>query len=216
MVRKLPANAGDKSLRFNPWVRKIPWGRAWQPTLVFLPRESKWTEEPSVLQSIGLHTVGHDQSALAWQIASVTSYACLLTVVFIPLGCGFSIWKIIMLDYILKKGEKKLLCCCCSVANPCQILYDRMDCNTPGSPVLHHLPELAKTHVHWVGVPSSHLILCRPLLLSSIFPRIRVYSNESTLHIWWPNYWSFSVKTSVIPMNIQDWFPLRLTGLISL
>ena len=67
-----------KSLRFNPWVRKIPWRRAWQPTLVFLPRESKWTEEPSVLQSIGLHTVEHDQSVLAWQIASVTSYACLL------------------------------------------------------------------------------------------------------------------------------------------
>ena len=46
-------------------------------------------------------------------------------------------------------------------------------------------------------MPSSHLILCRPLLLlPSIFPRIRVFSNESALHIRWPNYWSFSFNIS--------------------
>ena len=62
--------------------------------------------------------------------------------------------------------------------------------------------------------PSNHLILCRPLLfLSSIFPSVRVFSNESALRIRWPKYWSF---TSVLLMNIQGWFPLRLTGLISL
>ena len=57
--------------------------------------------------------------------------------------------------------------------------------------------------------PSNHLILCHPLLLlPSVFPSIRVFSNKSALHIRWP--------TSVLPMNIQDWFPLGWTGLISL
>ena len=63
-------------------------------------------------------------------------------------------------------------------------------------------------------VPSNHLILCPPLLLlPSIFPSIRVFSNESALHNRWPKYWSFSF--SISPSNdIQDWFPLGLTGLI--
>ena len=59
---------------------------------------------------------------------------------------------------------------------------------------------------------SNHLILCHPLLLlPSIFPSIRVFSNELALHIRWPKYWSFSLA-SVLPMNIQDWFPLGWTG----
>ena len=61
-------------------------------------------------------------------------------------------------------------------------------------------------------MPSNHLILCHPhLFLPSIFPRIRVFSNESVLCIRWPKYWSFSFS-----MNIQDWFPLGWTGWISL
>ena len=152
-----------------------------------------------------------------------------------------------------------------------------MDYSTPGFPLLHHCPELAQTHVHWLSdaiqpshplspsssclpirfrsvqllshvrlfvtprttahqaslsftiswsllklmsiesvMLSSHLILCRPLLLlPSIFPSIRIFSNESSLHIRWPKYWSF-VSASVHPMNIYDWFPLGLNGLISL
>ena len=66
-------------------------------------------------------------------------------------------------------------------------------------------------------MPSNHLILCCPLfLLPSIFPSIRVFSNELVLFIRWPKYWRFSFSASVLPINIQDWFPLRLTGLISL
>ena len=54
-------------------------------------------------------------------------------------------------------------------------------------------------------MPSNHLILCHLLLLlSSIFPSIRVFSNESVLRIRWPKYWSFPVSASVLPMNIQD------------
>ena len=64
-------------------------------------------------------------------------------------------------------------------------------------------------------MPSNHLTLCCPLLLlPSIFSSIRVFSNESTLLIRWLKYWTASA--SVLSMNIQDWFPLGLTGLISL
>ena len=63
-------------------------------------------------------------------------------------------------------------------------------------------------------MPFNHLILCCPLLfLPSIFPGIRVFSNKLTLHIGWPKYWSFSI---VLPVNLQGWFPLGLTSLISL
>ena len=63
---------------------------------------------------------------------------------------------------------------------------------------------------------SNHLIFCRPLLLlPSIFPSIRIFSNESALHIRWPKYWS-SASTSVFPMNTQNWSPLGWTGWISL
>ena len=65
-------------------------------------------------------------------------------------------------------------------------------------------------------MPSSHLILCRPLFfLPPIPPNIRVFSNESTLRMRWPKYRSFSL-TSVLPKNTQDWSPLEWTGWISL
>ena len=65
-------------------------------------------------------------------------------------------------------------------------------------------------------MPSNHLILCHPLLLlPSIILRIRVFLNESVLHIRWPRI-GVSASTSVLPMNIQDWFPLGWTGWISL
>ena len=63
---------------------------------------------------------------------------------------------------------------------------------------------------------SNHLILCYPLLLLlSIFPSIRIFSNELAFPIKRPEYWSFRLA-SVLPVNIQDWFPLGLTSLISL
>ena len=60
-------------------------------------------------------------------------------------------------------------------------------------------------------IPSNHLILCHLLLLPSIFPSTRVFSKESVLHIRWPRYWSFYFS-SILPMNIQDWFPLHWLG----
>ena len=72
-----------------------------------------------------------------------------------------------------------------------------MDHSTPGFPVHHQLPELVQTHVHRISMPSNHLILCHPPLLPpSILPSIRVFSNESVLHIRWPKYWIFSFSIS--------------------
>ena len=84
-----------------------------------------------------------------------------------------------------------------SVSQLCPTLCDPMNDSTPGVPVHHQLPEFTQIHVHWVSdaIQPSHL--CRPfLLLPSIFPSIRVFSNESALHIRWPKYWSFSFNIS--------------------
>ena len=70
-----------------------------------------------------------------------------------------------------------------SVTQSCPTLCDPMDCSTLGFPVHHQLSELAQTHVHQVVMTSNHLILCHPLLLHSIFPRVRVFSSESVLCI---------------------------------
>ena len=72
-----------------------------------------------------------------------------------------------------------------------------MDCSSPGLPVHHQLPEFTQTHVHWIGdaIQPSHP-LSSPSPLPSIFPSIRVFSNESVLHIRWSKYWSFSFSIS--------------------
>ena len=102
-----------------------------------------------------------------------------------------------------------------SVTQSCPTLCDPIDCSTPGFPVHHQLLELVQTHVHQVSdaiQPSQPL---SPLLfLSSIFPSIRVFSNESVLHIRWPKYRNFSFTIS--PSNEysglisfrMDWFDL--------
>ena len=83
-----------------------------------------------------------------------------------------------------------------SVTQLCPTLSDPMDYSTPGSPVHYQLPDLAQTHVHWVGdaIQPSHL--CHSLLLPSILPSFRVFSNESVLCIRWPKFWSFSFSIS--------------------
>ena len=86
-------------------------------------------------------------------------------------------------------------------------LCDPMNCSTPGLPVHHQLPEFIQLMSIESVMPSSHLILCRPLLLlPPIPPSIRVFSKESTLHVRWPKYWSLSF--SIIPSK-------EIPGLIS-
>ena len=103
---------------------------------------------------------------------------------------------------------------CCSVAQSCLTLWDTTDCSTPGFPVLDCVPQLGQTHAIESVMPYNHLILCRPLLLLSVFPSIRDFCNESALLIRWPKYWSFSF--SIRPSNeylelisfTMDWLDL--------
>ena len=83
-----------------------------------------------------------------------------------------------------------------SVAQSCPTLCDPMDYCRPGLPVHHQLPEFTQLMSIESVMPSNHLILCHPLLLPSVFPSIRVFSNESALCIRWPKYWSFSFNIS--------------------
>ena len=84
-----------------------------------------------------------------------------------------------------------------SVAQSCPTLCIPMNRSTPGLPVHHQLPEFTQTHSHRVSdtIQSFHP-LSSHLLLPPIPPSIRVFSNESTLHMRWPKYWSFSISPS--------------------
>ena len=94
-----------------------------------------------------------------------------------------------------------------SVAQLSPTLCNPVDCSMPGFPVCHHSQSLLKLMSIQSVMPSNHLIFCSPLsLLSSIFPSIRVFSNESVLPIRWPKYWNFSF--SISPSN-------ECSGLIS-
>ena len=94
-----------------------------------------------------------------------------------------------------------------SVTQSCLTLCDPMDCSMPGLPVHRQLLEFTHTLVYWISyaIQPSHP-LSSPSFLPSIFPSIRVFSNESVLCIRWPKYWSFSF--SISPSN-------EYSGLIS-
>ena len=99
--------------------------------------------------------------------------------------------------------------CHCSVSESCLTLFDSMDCSAPGSSVLYHLQSLLRFRSIESVMLSNHLILCHPLLLvPSIFPSIRIFSNELALRIRWPKYWSLSLSFSSSPSN-------EYSGLIS-
>ena len=93
-----------------------------------------------------------------------------------------------------------LSCCCCSVAHPRLTLCNPMDCSTPCLSVPRISWSLPKFMCIALVMPSSHLTLwCSLLCLPSVFPSIRVFSDESVLGIRWPEYWSFSF--SISPSN---------------
>ena len=117
----------------------------------------------------------------------------------------------ILRKYINKLHIKQFVSKICiqfsSVTQSCPTLCDLMNCSMWGLHVHYQLPESTQTHVHCVSdaIQPSHL-KSSPLLLPSIFPSIRIFSNESALHIKWPKYWSFSF--SISPSN-------EYSGLIS-
>ena len=119
--------------------------------------------------------------------------------------------NILDLQYLFHSRQ----CCCYSVTKSCLILCDPMDCNMPGLPVCHQIPELTQTHVHWVGHPaiSSSVVPFFSHLQS--FPASGSFQ-ESQFFTSGGQSIGVSASASALPMNIQDWFPLGLTGWISL
>ena len=120
----------------------------------------------------------------------------------------------LIIFFSVEDGET-LHCCFCSITLSCQTLRDPTNCSTSGFPVLHYLPRLLKLMFIESVMPSNHLILCLPLLLlPSIIPSIRVFSNELTLPIRWPKYRSFSYSISPSNEYLElisfwiDWFDL--------
>ena len=97
----------------------------------------------------------------------------------------------------------------------CPTLCHPVDCSTQDCLLFTISGSLLKLITNESVMPTNHLILCHPLLLLlSVFPSNSIFPNESVLCIRWPEYWSFSF--SIIPVNIQDWFPLGWYGWISL
>ena len=169
------------------WVQSlgqnIPWRREWQHTPVFFPGEFHG-ERSLVGYSPWGHRVGHD-----W-VTNTHTHTHTHTHV----------------NYTTIKMEKMQVS---SAHFSCSVVSDSlrpMDYSMLGFPVHHQLPELAQTHVHWVGdaIQPSYLLLSPP---SAFKPSsIRAFSNESVLYIRWPKYWSFSF--SISPSN-------EYSGLIS-
>ena len=139
----------------------------------------------------------------------LANYSCLMFWNFL-FWCDFNRQVQILLNYIFLLGLKQIKCLIryplylsvqfSSVSQSCPTLCDPVNHSTPGLPVHHQLPESTQPMTIESVMPSNHLILCRPLLLlPSIFPNIRVFSNEFVLLIGQPKYWSFNF--SISPFN---------------
>ena len=100
-----------------------------------------------------------------------------------------------------------------SVTQSCPTLCSPMDCSTPGFPVHHQLPELAQTHVHWVGdaIQPTYPLSSPSLPVFNLSQHQGLFQWVSSLHQVAQSI-GVSASAAVLPMNIQDWFPLRLRG----
>ena len=127
------------------------------------------------------------------------------------------VW-VFWLPSILSSVQERSVTQFSSVAQSCPTLCDPMDCSTQASLTITNSWSLLKLMSVKSMMPSNHLILCHPLLLlPSIFPRIRIFSSKSVLHIRWPRYWSFRFSFSISPYKeYSGLISLGQTGLISL
>ena len=163
-----------------------------------------WMREPRGLLSMGSHRVRHDWSDLAVAVRISEEFQIQMFKTGIE-NSGNIFRKYIGLEH-------RWFTIFSLVAQSCPTPCDPMNRSTPHLPVHHQHPKSTQTHVHWVSDANqpSHP-LCSLLLLPSIFSSMGVFSNESALHIRWPNI-GVSASTSVPPMNTQNWSPLGWTG----
>ena len=134
--------------------------------------------------------------------------------------CRVAVWDVsteLYTGLLLKSlRPKKNMFSSVQFTQSCPTLWDPITAGCQASLSITNMQSLLKFMSIESVMPSNHLILCHTLLLPpSIFPSIRVFSNQSILSIRWPKYWSFSF-TPVLKMNIQNWFPLGWTGWTSL
>ena len=112
-------------------------------------------------------------------------------------------------------------CCCCSVTQSCPSLCDPMDCSTPGFPVLHHLPELAQTHMHWVGdaVQPSYLLLSPSPPVFNLPQHQGFFKWVSSSHQvakvleFWFQQQSFKQYSGLTFFRMDHWISLPFKGL---
>ena len=142
---------------------RFPGRRAWQPTPVFLPGESRGQRSlEGYQQSIGLHRVTHDSNNLVYTHALNKIGFILLNLMFIPeTQHWFIVWKVISIIYpqhSSKSERYNYFNQFISVIQSYPTLCNPMDCSTPGLPVHHQLLDLTQIHIHWVGdaIQSSH------------------------------------------------------------
>ena len=200
-----------------------------------------WTGKPGMMRFMGLQTVRHDWvSELNWTEPHYIHFQIYFQITWVwflsPLrkflvstSANFVVGPVLNMTQAINSqftgcmgrqcfptwmfSSIKLNDYCCSVARLCLTLCDLMDCSTPDFPVLHYVPEFSKTHVHWIddAIQPSHP-LSSPSPPAFNLSSIRVFSNESALHIRWQKYWSFSISPSnehsgLISFRI-NWFNL--------
>ena len=204
-------------MRVQSLVKKTPWRRAWQPTPVFLPRESRGQRSLVGYGPWCYKRVRHDlatnqqQKQHGW-LEVPSSVLPQILDLFKTLNFSFPKTN----THTHTHTPPPHINCCCHVAQLCLTLCNSMDCSTWGRlPCPSPSPSLLKLKSVESVMPSNHLILCGPLfLLPSVFPSFSIFSNESALRIRWPKYWSFSF--SISPSNEYsglfsfriDWFDL--------
>ena len=132
-------------------------------------------------------------------------------------GRTFSSNSCLLTPYVHSGSASQTKVCCCSVIKSCSTFCDSMDCSPPGSSVFHYLPEFVQIHVHWVGdaIQQSHP-LSSPSPFASVFPSIRIFSNESALRLRCLTCWSFNISPSneysgLISFRL-DWGDLAIQG----
>ena len=179
-----------------------------------------WTRRPGMLQCMGSQRVEQDWATeLNWTELKNNDtkdfpWDIMNFVIVLELQAMSKTNKII--HVCLKKHNLKSIKLCCSIAKSCTTLCEHMKCSTPGFPVFHCLPEFAQTHIHWVDdvIKSSHL-LSPP---SPLVPNHCQNQSFSMSQLSALGGQSIGARASalVLPMNIQGWFPLGLTGVRSL
>ena len=175
---------------WETWVGKIPWRRAWRPTPVFLPGESPGTEEPG-----GLQFMGPKESDRTEQLSYTRPYIEQITNRDLLYTTGNSTQYSVM-TCMGKEFLNRWIYISVQLLSCVRLFETSRTAARQASLSIINSRSLLKLMTIVLVMPSNHVILCHPLLLPSIFPSIRVFSNESVLHIRWPKYWSFSFSIS--------------------